>query len=158
MELSTTRHRFVRKLLIISKQCNKYRETTVRIMRRTIGSVVQSMPFLGANRDDDGQLHSSGLHIPIAPILDRKFSSPLEAAWGNFADKKTEKQENTKKTQENKPYRQTVDLKRNGVPVLHHLLPDQTAWFGRYLMLPTFAAAASSMVSQTPREQRLVLE
>ena len=156
MELSTIRHRFVRKLPIVSKQCNKYRETTVRIMRRTIGSVVQSMPFVGANRDDDGQLLTSGLHIPIAPIIDRKISSPLVPAWGNFADKKTEKQENRKKTQENKTYRQTVDLKRNGV--LHHLLPDQTAWFGRYLMLSTFAAAASSMVSQTPREQRLVLE
>ena len=53
-----------------------------------MGNVVQSIPFVDANRDDNVQLYPSDSRIPIAPILDRKMSLPLVAAWGNFADKK----------------------------------------------------------------------
>ena len=45
-------HQFVPKLPIISKQCNGYREATVLIVRRTVGNVVQNIPFVDGNRDD----------------------------------------------------------------------------------------------------------
>ena len=64
--------------------------------------MVQGIPFVDANRDDDVHLHPCGLRVPIALILDRKISSPLVLPWGNFGDKKE-----SKKTQE-KTYGQTV--------------------------------------------------
>ena len=51
--LITTYQTFVRKLLIILKQCDRVSKSTVFIVRRTRGNVVQSIPFVDANRDDD---------------------------------------------------------------------------------------------------------
>ena len=54
------------------------------MMERTVGNVVQSIPFVDANREDpwpgqeDG--HPSGLCIPIAPIFDGKHVSPIVPA------------------------------------------------------------------------------
>ena len=64
---------------------------------RTVGNVVKSIPFVDANRDDHVRLHPSDSRIPIAPILNRKISSPLISAWGNFCS-----QEKTRKTQRHK--------------------------------------------------------
>ena len=84
-------------------------------MRRKVVNMVSCIPFFGANRDGDAQLHASDSCIPMAPILYHKISSPLVPAWGKISDKK-KKHKNTNKAKRNR--HPEVHLKRIGV--LHH--------------------------------------
>ena len=159
MELSTT-HLFVQKLPFISKQCNEYRETTVPITKRTVGNVVQSIPLVDANRDNDARsypgtaVRASGLRIPIAPTLNRKISSPLVPAWRIFFEIRRK----NRKTEEHKTYGQTVnetDIRLDGKETAFPS-PSRVKLLSLLGMVPPFVAAGSSAVSQTPRKQRLV--
>ena len=75
----------------------------------------------GTNRDDNFQLHPSGLRIPIAPILDRKISSPLVPAWRNFC-RQEEKQESTR-TQDIRA-NSTRDCRPSGKGIILHHSPE----------------------------------
>ena len=94
-------------------------------MRWARGNVVQSIPFVDANRDDDA--HSSVLVQQFTHLVCTSQSLPsliensprLLYLLEEIADKKKNRttQEN-KKSVENKTYGQTVHLKRNGM--LHY--------------------------------------
>ena len=108
MELSiinSRQHQFAPKLPIISKQCNDYRKAIAAlIMRRTVGNVVQSIPFVDANRDDRVELHLSDSCIPITlPSLIEK-SPRLSYLLGEFFfflnPRKTQECKNTEKQNE----------------------------------------------------------
>ena len=104
MEPSATRHRFVQKLPIISKQCIEYRKATVHTMRKTGGNVVQSIPFVDANRDTVSSfIHLVRASQSLSPSLIAK-SPCLSYLLGEiFADKKKKQ-----KIREHKTYGQTV--------------------------------------------------
>ena len=117
MKFSTTssQHQFVPKLPIISKQCNDYpEETTVLIMRRAVGNVVQSIPFVAANRDNHVQLHLSGSSAQSLPSLIVK-SSRLSCLLGESFQTR-----NTKITRKNIRANSTGDCRPSRkVRILH---------------------------------------
>ena len=69
MELSTTYQWSTSVYLSSQTKCSVYGKTTVLIMRWTRGNLVQSIPFVDANRDDDARscpgtaVHTSGAHF-----------------------------------------------------------------------------------------------
>ena len=78
-------------------------------------------PLFVANRDDDARpcpgtvVHPSGLRILIAPILDRKFFSPLVPAWENCRQEEKQKIEEKKRKEKKKRH-----PSRRKVMVLRH--------------------------------------
>ena len=125
------------------------------MMRRTKGNVVQSIPFIDANRDDNARccpgtaVHAFGAHLNGSHPSSENYLRLSYLLW-NIADK-------NKKGKENETYGTGKQYIWKGM--VHSItIPDQIAWFALFLMLSSFTMAASSVVSQTPREQRLVLK
>ena len=102
------------------------------------------------NRHDHIQLHLSSSRIPIAPIIDRKISSPLYLLGENFHTRKTEKTYLVRAniTRDRNPSRRKSDT-------FSITLQGQTACFSR--SMSSLVVAGQSAVLQTPRERRLVL-
>ena len=157
MDFSATYQSSPRKMTYHFKS-NAIKKMNSTYSEATKNKMVQTIPFVNANRYDDARscpgtaVHASG----ASQSLPSPFVPASENCGHDRKDTTVESRQTHGKT--------SKQNRRQNIPIFRKVMislltsPGRTTCFARLPKPSSFAAAASLLVSQTSREQRLVVK